>query len=191
MTEFIFVDKDAKMRRGPEAQRLLEQGSDSVYLSAGSGITRVPEERWKLAQAYEATTWMSEGAHATEDRNSAHRDNFDGYRALQGMRFEHAIELGCGPFTNLRWIAAACRIERCTLLDPLIARYRSHRHCRYAGGLLRDGGEAAVAAPRKDRRASRPAPGDPRTRPGLAERRRAGGEDHCRADRGAVTRATV
>jgi SAM-dependent methyltransferase len=137
MTEFIHVDKDATMRRGPDAQRLLEQESDSVYLSAASGITRVPHERWETAQAYEATTWMSEGAHATEDRNSAHRDNFDGYRALQGMRFAHAIEVGCGPFTNLRWIATACRIERCTLLDPLIMRYLSHRHCRYAGGLLR------------------------------------------------------
>lgn len=62
-----------------------------------------------------------------DDRNFVHYRRFAGYEALRGRVFEHALEIGCGPFTNLRLIASICRIQSCTLLDPALDSYLVHR----------------------------------------------------------------
>src|SRR5262249_6222561 len=80
--------------------------------------------------------WMERGRNATNDRNDEHYVGFDKYQAIQGLSFEHAIELGCGPFTNLRLIGNVCRIKRCTLLDPLIDSYLAHPHCSFTRHFL-------------------------------------------------------
>lgn len=73
---------------------------------------------------------MEKWAGAADDRNLQHMADFDNYHALHGMTFDHAIELGCGPFTNLRLIGQVCSIAKCTLLDPLIESYLGHKHWR-------------------------------------------------------------
>src|SRR5208283_479085 len=60
-----------------------------------------------------------------------------GYETLNGMYFDNAIELGCGPFTNLRHIKRACKIKKCTLLDPLVESHMQHRNCTYTKTYLR------------------------------------------------------
>jgi SAM-dependent methyltransferase len=133
----LFVDEDLEAYTGESARERLARTNDIAYLHHEAGIVRVPKSRWATAQAYERRTWMEAAAHAHEDRNEDHAVAFDGYQALSGRNFERAIELGCGPFTNLRMVARRTRVGRCVLLDPLIQSYREHRHCTYSLKQLR------------------------------------------------------
>jgi SAM-dependent methyltransferase len=135
----IFVGEDRKIQLGREAEALLRETCDADYVDDNCGIVRVPKERWAMAQRYERGTWMESAAHAFDDRNHEHATHFEEYSALRGRFFGRAIELGCGPFTNLRVIAGSCRIARCTLVDPLVPDYLHHRNCTYRHGILRTG----------------------------------------------------
>jgi SAM-dependent methyltransferase len=131
-TEKLFINETLQVYKGDDAAAKLPSTNDSQYFEEQRGVARVPKDRWRLAQAYEARTWLVDGAHAQDDRNWAHCEGFDNYRALEGRRsFERAIEIGCGPFTNLRIIGGHCTIRKAVLLDPLIQRYIEHRHCTY------------------------------------------------------------
>lgn len=128
----IFVDENRQIFRGETALRLIrERGETKV--DARVGMVQVPTERWQEAQRYERRTWM-EGRATLTDRNEEHEDFFASYRPLKGLRFQHAIELGCGPFTNLRKILVRCKCEAIDLLDPLAESYLDHPYCRYRRG---------------------------------------------------------
>ncbi len=135
----LFVGEDRKIQIGPDAQKLLRETCDAEYVDEDLGIVRVPKDRWAIAQRYERGTWMEEAAHAFDDRNHEHATQFDGYALLRGRSFDRAIELGCGPFTNLRVMAGSCAIMRCTLVDPLIPDYLHHRNCAYRYEILQIG----------------------------------------------------
>ena len=137
--KYLYVDEELHFVTGAEAARALQQHSDAAFLDPDKGVVRVPKERWKQAQKYERDTWLVANAGASDDRNLAHEAAFGGYETLAGRTFEHAIELGCGPFTNLRIVARHCRVERCSLLDPLIREYLNHPHCTYDERALRIG----------------------------------------------------
>jgi SAM-dependent methyltransferase len=106
--------------------------NDRDYLSENAGIIKVPKERWEQAQEAECNLWMKEGLWWGSDRNEEHAQSFLNYSVLNGRKFESAIELGCGPFTNLRLIAKACEIQEIDLLDPLINNYLDHPGCFYS-----------------------------------------------------------
>ena len=129
--KYLYVDENLNFVTGDEAARALREHSDAAFLDPGKGVVRVPKQRWQQAQKYERDTWLVANAAASDDRNTAHEAGFGGYAALGSRVFRRAIELGCGPFTNLRIVARHCRIERCSLLDPLILQYLDHPHCRY------------------------------------------------------------
>ena len=137
--QFLYVDEHLRLLIGEDAARALHERSDAPFLREGEGVARVPRERWQEAQRYERDTWIMGGAESTDDRNADHLEGFAGYASLRGRTFAHAIELGCGPFTNLRMIAQHCTIAECTLLDPLILDYLKHRHCTYDEHHLRAG----------------------------------------------------
>ncbi len=136
MAEAWYVDENTGVLRGEEAERAIRERSDARFLSE-EGIVRVPAERWKTAQQFERTGWMEKWHGASDDRNLQHAEEFEGYGAIAGERFERAMELGCGPFTNLRIIADFVSIGRVSLLDPLIESYLTLPNCRYAKGTLR------------------------------------------------------
>lgn len=135
----VYIGPDRQPHFDEEARKRLAAANDAAWISPGEGIVRVPTERWREAQAYERGTWMEDAAHAIEDRNAEHAAGFHDYAALRGRHFVSGLELGCGPFTNLRLIARSCRVERATLLDPLLPEYLRHRHCAYRHGWLRTG----------------------------------------------------
>lgn len=136
MANRIFIDDDAHVFEGEEASERLARRSDTRFYEPGRGVARVDRERWEEAQRYERTTWMKLNRGALDDRNRAHRSRFFGYETLSGRRFERAIELGCGPFTNLRLILQVASAKQIHLLDPLIRDYVTHPQCRYRGGRL-------------------------------------------------------
>ncbi|HSY49357.1 MAG TPA: methyltransferase domain-containing protein [Thermoanaerobaculia bacterium] len=137
--QYLYVDEELHILTGEDAARALRERSDASYLDPREGVVRVPKQRWQQAQRYERDTWMVANAEATDDRNTAHSDGFESYAVLEGRKFEHAVELGCGPFTNLRLIAGHCTIAHCSLLDPLIDDYLKHPHCTYDHHGLRIG----------------------------------------------------
>jgi SAM-dependent methyltransferase len=137
--KYLYVDEKLHFVTGDEAARALRDHSDAEFLDPARGVVRVPKQRWQQAQRYERDTWLVANAAASDDRNMTHETAFGGYAALAGRTFHDAIELGCGPFTNLRIVARRCKIERCSLLDPLIREYLNHPHCTYDEHALRTG----------------------------------------------------
>jgi hypothetical protein len=125
----VFIDEDRNIFIGDKAIQLI-QAREIESVDPTTGITRVGEDRWREAQRYERKTWM-EGVAAMSDRNEEHEACYGGYLALNGKKFKSAIELGCGPFTNLRKILSHCEINDIHLLDPLAKDYLDHPFCRY------------------------------------------------------------
>jgi hypothetical protein len=132
----IFISKERKFIVGDEAQKEIEKHNDAIYFRRDKGVMFVSKERWEEAQYFEKSTWMVDNLRASNDSNTLYEKHFDNYRQISGMRFDNAIELGCGPFTNMRIIARHTDIGRVHLLDPLINDYLSHPNCFYNGGCL-------------------------------------------------------
>ena len=123
MGDYWFVDENWNILEGEAAKKELELTSDTEFLTEDNGIILVSRERWKIAQQFEKVGWMEKRVGARSDRNIQHMADFDHYACLKGLSFRHAIELGCGPFTNLRLIGQVCQVKTCSLLDPLIESY--------------------------------------------------------------------
>jgi SAM-dependent methyltransferase len=109
---------------------------------------KVPQKRWQEAQQWEAGLWDETQRQRAKfgknliwrllrslrlvdryrgnDWNTWWRDRFDGYRFLP-PHVGDAIEVGCGPYTNMRYVLKACRPERLVLSDPLIRRYENYQ----------------------------------------------------------------
>jgi len=109
-------------------------------------ITKVDEQRWRKAQEWERRYWESKDhirnrfglnklwplialtgykpAYRGDDWNAWWRDHFEGYGFLP-PRCENAIELGCGPYTNMRMLLAGTYVDYIYLLDPLMPVYRT------------------------------------------------------------------
>ena len=125
-----FIDIDGNTFIGEQAQELLKETNDSRFLTK-DGIVKVDGARWKVAQEYERKTWMERNLSATEDRNREHFKRFDGYKTIAGMQFDQAIEIGCGPFTNLKYIIPFIYTNEIILSDPLIMEYKNLPSCSY------------------------------------------------------------
>jgi SAM-dependent methyltransferase len=138
----LFVDSEVRVFEGEEARQRLAETNDGRFLEGARGVVRVDRERWTEAQRYERRTWMENERLAADDHNREYLLPFRGYEALRDATFERGIELGCGPFTNLRLILERTRVREIHLLDPLIPDYLHHPFCRYRGARL--GGIGAV-----------------------------------------------
>ena len=134
--DYQYVTRDFEVLTGEAARLLVEKTNDRRYLTRDGGIHTVSIDRWKLAQDAERHRWLDLHPHLREDRNMDHAFMYDRYSMLTGRTFENAIELGCGPFTNMALVAHRCKINRLTLLDPQIEDYMSHPNCLYRDGAL-------------------------------------------------------
>lgn len=60
--------------------------------------------------------------HRGDDWNSWWKTHFDNYNFLP-KEVDNAIEVGCGPYTNIRLMVDKCKIKHLVLSDPLIKTY--------------------------------------------------------------------
>jgi SAM-dependent methyltransferase len=128
----VFVDEQRQVHWDDAAAGLIAGRNDQRFASP-AGIVRVDAARWQEAQRYETSTWLDANRDSRDDRNADHSAHFDDYRAIAGGRFAAVVEVGCGPFTNLRLLLPRLQPpERVDLLDPLIEAYLKHPHCAYA-----------------------------------------------------------
>jgi SAM-dependent methyltransferase len=148
-TDWTYITRDFEVVTGEAARPLVEKTNDRRYLTRDAGIHTVSIDRWKLAQDAERHHWLDLRPHLSEDRNMDHAFMYDRYSAIAGKTFENAIELGCGPFTNMAVLAQRCTIKRLSLLDPLVEDYLGHANCTYRDGSLRlQSGQALPVAER-------------------------------------------
>lgn len=138
----FFIDEERNIYDGEEALQHLHHKNDSENIDPAQGILSVDRTRWEEAQRYEKRTWLEDCRMASNDRNDYHYVHFAQYAPLRGLKFQRGIELGCGPFTNMRLILEQCRINEVSLLDPLLLEYFAHPFCRYRkhrlGGLFKE-----------------------------------------------------
>jgi SAM-dependent methyltransferase len=128
----FYVDENHDLSIEERASMKLTSRNDTRFLRGRQGVIEVDLARWQEAQRYERRSWMEgNGLSEREDRNSTHEKMFDYYAAIRGRYFDSAIEIGCGPFTNMVHILKQVRCGKLTLLDPLINDYLTHPHCTY------------------------------------------------------------
>jgi SAM-dependent methyltransferase len=145
--EFLFISSPVSVIRGDAARAALATTNDAAHYTEGKGVLSVPLERWQKAQQYERETWLVHAVNSTDDRNIEHAAMFDGYKALP-EKLGDVIELGCGPFTNLRLILPERTAESVVLLDPLADEYRTqHPHCAYKNRSLGESHVNVVSMP--------------------------------------------
>jgi SAM-dependent methyltransferase len=107
-------------------------------------VNKVDHERWQTAQAWERNYWLRRQKtmarygknyvwrvlsllgyvekYRGNDRNGWWEDSFDSYKFLPAS-VNNAIEVGCGPYTNMRRIRKVCAPRHLFLSDPLIRTY--------------------------------------------------------------------
>lgn len=90
-------------------------------------------DAWIKAQHYEAECQTMNMAHG-DDYNYWWYKQFDSYRPLWGMRFDRALEVGCGPHTNIRYIMHNSSVKSLCLEDPLLQKYLSYN---FGGSMFR------------------------------------------------------
>ncbi|MEZ4223833.1 MAG: class I SAM-dependent methyltransferase [Polyangiaceae bacterium] len=142
---FEYIDGDGVFRGSAAKERLAARERQESF-EAGRGVLRVDRQRWQEAQEYERTAWLTHGARQSDDRNHHHLERFAGYSLIPKRQYTRGIELGCGPFTNMRLILERVQIGEVHLLDPLIGEYLNHPFCRYTNGRL--GGVGGILNPR-------------------------------------------
>jgi SAM-dependent methyltransferase len=143
----IFITENVQTFVDDAASPLLESKSDIQYFdSVERGIHKVPAERWSLAQRYERKTWMEFSLSAKDDRNHEHFKRFNSLDSIKNelLKINSIIELGCGPFTNLRLLSNMLTKPQQVLLDPLINDYINHEHCPYKLSTLNDNKVALI-----------------------------------------------
>lgn len=132
----IFINENIEIFEGDKARKLLKKKNDTQFISEGHGIIKVTKERWAKAQNTERKHWMIKGLRNYDDRNYYHALQFNNYFDLKDKTFTNVLEIGCGPYTNLRIIGNFCKINSCTLVDPLINDYLKHPFCSYSRDYL-------------------------------------------------------
>lgn len=139
--EKIFIDKNINVSKGFEAEQKLTEKNDLHYFDEKDGVKKVDINRWLEAQQYESKTWLEVARGVNDDRNFDHSKNLNNYKLVPSLishRCLNIIELGCGPFTNMRLllphISNICSID---LLDPLINQYMlSQPNCTFKNKTL-------------------------------------------------------
>jgi SAM-dependent methyltransferase len=138
----IFVDKEINIFSDKIAEEMIKEKNEFKYLIDESIMT-VDQERWEEAQHYEKKTWMVSNRHISDDRNYEHFNRFNSYESLteyqKTNKIENVIELGCGPFTNIRTIINILpELKEVDLLDPLLNDYLNHPNCFYKNKKILD-----------------------------------------------------
>ena len=123
-------------------------------MSKNAEILKTSEKRWSDAQEFERSLWITNNQrnsylkilakfvravknpkmlfnylkyrdfYCGDDWNYWWMEQFENYIMLP-KSVERALEIGCGPYTNIRLISKKCKIKEIYCSDPLIDVYTS------------------------------------------------------------------
>ncbi|MEA1883627.1 MAG: class I SAM-dependent methyltransferase [Thermotogota bacterium] len=139
----VFENEYCKRYTGKQAANFLKTKliEESKFLDPQRGVTAVDKNRWEEAQRYERRTWMDKCKDMVSDHNEHNCKRFGSFLLLKDLKFKRAIELGCGPFTNMRLLLDCVDVKETYLLDPLMESYLDHSYCSYRrsrlGGIIK------------------------------------------------------
>lgn len=134
-TEPIWIGSPIDVRTGTEAAAALATINDNQFMTP-AGIVRVTTDRWRLAQKFEETYWMTHALGATCDRSEEHASCFNHYRCLP-ENLGTMLEAGCGPFTQVAMILGSGHTaDFVMLVDPLASEYLKHPNCAYKNKMM-------------------------------------------------------
>lgn len=120
-----------------EALKELSKCNDKQYWSDRLGIIKIDESRWSIAQKFEIEGWSRHWSDHVDDRSTEHDGIFNEYKCVD-KNLGDVVELGCGPFTQVRHLMSkrGFKVNRLTLVDPLINSYATLSNCSYKNGSL-------------------------------------------------------
>lgn len=125
-------------------------------MSKNAEILEISEKRWSDAQEFERNLWITNSQrnsylkilakfvramknpkilfnylkyrdfYCGDDWNYWWMEQFENYRRLP-KSVERALEIGCGPYTNIRIISKKCKIKEIYCCDPLVDVYISFK----------------------------------------------------------------
>ena len=139
----VFENEYCERYTGEQAVAFLKTKvmKEATFWDSQRGVVKVDRKRWEEAQRYERRTWMEKCKDMVSDHNEDNCQRFGNFSLLNNLKFKRAIELGCGPFTNMRFIIDTAPVKEIYLLDPLIENYLEHPYCSYRksriGGMLK------------------------------------------------------
>lgn len=133
----IHIKSAVNVKYDSEALKELSKCNDKKYWDEKFGIIKVDNERWEESQKFEIEGWSRHWSDHVDDRSMEHDNIFDEYRCLD-KNLGDVVELGCGPFTQIRHLIndRGFNINRLTLVDPLISSYAKLSNCSYKNGRL-------------------------------------------------------
>lgn len=131
--ETLWIGGPDDVRTGDEALDAIRVENDTKHYNHDLGVIKVPLDRWRKAQGYEARGWLHCWTDQNDDRSDEHAKIFNNYIDLK-QDLGHVCEVGCGPFTQLRRIIQGRTATKITLLDPLLNSYRKLANCSYKKG---------------------------------------------------------
>lgn len=126
-------------------------------MNAHNSVLSIDEEKWGNAQEFESACWVTDNQknsrlsvvmkflralkkspqhffellryrdfYAGDDWNFWWKDKFDNYRLLP-KHISKALEVGCGPYTNMRLISKLKSVDEMHCVDPLMDLYKSFK----------------------------------------------------------------
>ena len=117
--------------------------SDSCFRNQKNGRVRVSLERWQRASWAEESWWDSNSG-ATDDHSKSMIDAFSQYRNVPA-HLGHVLELGCGPFTQLKGLLGTrsrkWTLDSVTLADPLLVYESKATHSPFRDGKFKVNGK--------------------------------------------------
>jgi SAM-dependent methyltransferase len=111
--------------------------SDACFRTS-AGVARVSLERWTRAQWAEAAYWAAPERAGDDNDNAG--DSYALFSGYVGVRpaLGDVLELGCGPFTQLRSLlgntAVPWTMRSVTLADPILVSESRHARSSFATG---------------------------------------------------------
>jgi hypothetical protein len=99
----VWVGSPEDVRHDQDALAALLAKNDQRFYNPTLGVVRVDVRRWLAAQGYESRGWLHCWSDQADDRSDDHAALFDGYKALKND-LGWVLEIGCGPFTQLKTI---------------------------------------------------------------------------------------
>lgn len=123
--------------------------------TASYGSVQVNEDVWHMARRDELKEWQGKPGHfrptglrTGDDRSDEHIEGFRGYAAVPAGSLGRTIEIGCGPWTQLRALLKRRQDvhvgAHLTLVDPNVADYANFSSV-YHGGVFHAAGRSVPA----------------------------------------------
>lgn len=127
MTESLEARENRNLTWQVSQERWQQAQDWELQLWRDADRSRIASIRDMATKVMTSLGWRRNNARCRDDWNEWWADQFDQYQAIP-LHIGSAIELGSGPFTNMRIICCGRSIRQIWCSDPLVHQYASFKH---------------------------------------------------------------